>query len=208
MGYTLAQLRAKVRLRLGSTADDAMLTDAQLNESVNNGLRNFALERDWPWLVTPTTIVTVANTGTYALPANFIHAKGLSVAGGEPLEEVSLNEILRAQRQTSDTYASVFYHDGLSVRLGPKPRSVYTVDLIYVRGENELSTDADTILTPNQYADLVVYMAALDAALPVRDSGLISALRQEIEEKSNKYSTALQRSTNGPRLNTRTDNWL
>jgi hypothetical protein len=208
MGFTLTQLQTKVRLRLQATTDDAVVTTAQLTESINNGLRNFALERDWPWLVTSTTITTAADDGTYDLPADFIHAKGLSIDGGYPLEEVSLNELLRYQRQSGTTQPAVYYHDGVAIRFGPVPTSVLTIDLIYVRGESELSGDSDTIRTPNQYADLVVDFAALDAAIVLRDQNLVNSLMKSIETKSGKYSTALQRSSAGPRIDTRTDTWI
>lgn len=208
MTYTLAQLRTKTRLRLGATSDDAMLTDTQLNESVNNGLRNFALERDWPWLQLHSTISTVVGQESYALPANCLRILAMSIDGSEPLEEVLLADLLRYQRNVTTRQPFAYMNDTLNIRLAPIPTQVYSIDLQYQRAENELTVDADTILTPNYYTDLLVTYAALDAAIVVRDQALQSSLLQLAKDQLGRTADALNRSAVGPKITTRSDTYI
>lgn len=212
MGLTRVQLLPQVRQRLAAATNDALLTQAALYQSINNGLVNFAAEREWYWLDATTTITTSEGVGSYDLPANCtqIHVVN-NEAGGQggvfELDQVQYRELIRyANSQTNipRMYALI----GNQIILAPVPNSVFNIFLYYQQAETVLTGDSDEILCPDFYADVVVTYAALDAAIMIRDQGLIGSLTQLQQQQLERVDKEVWRSDVGPRIVTRTDNRL
>lgn len=212
MGQTRVQLLPQVRQRLAAATADALLTQAALYQSINNGLVNFAAEREWYWLDATTTLTTSVGVGTLTLPANCTQIHTLNTETGSPggvseLDLVQYRELLRSGNSQTNI-PRVYSLIGNQIILAPVPNAIYNLYLYYQQAETVLTNDSDQILCPDFYADVVVTYAALDAAIMIRDQGLIASLTQLQQQQLNRVDKEVWRSDVGPRIVTRTDNRL
>lgn len=171
---TRVDLKAALIDKLGLLAVDEMIPEASLYRSINNGIRRMATEFDWPWLEDITTISVTAGDNEYALPARFVRAKVVSINETE-LAAQSPRNVLYAFDQEGDPVDFVI--SGNSIKLYPTPVQDGELVMVYTKADNELDDDADTVLTPDWYLDVIVTYAAIDQAIRLRDSQMLNNLR-------------------------------
>ena len=156
----LAQLREKVRLRMGVTQDDPLISAASIDSAVNDAVAGIAEERDWPWLLTSTTFVTVAGTGSYTPPVGWAKTFSLQTADSFLLEQVQIMEIEQAYADPSDRGVPCVYAEaGGELLLRPVPDNAYTVTHRYYRDEPTLTDNDSEPLLPDGLA-----LAAVEGA--------------------------------------------
>lgn len=183
---TRAELRDRVRFEAdmqGSTR----ATDADINTLINVHTAEF-----WGWLakaapdeylVTTSSITTVAGTLSYALPADFRSLVGVYVLSG-----TRRRPVYQLRRGTISNYDN--------------PQSVVSVELRYVPTPYRFSTDSDpvtgTLNFISGWDELVVQLVA--RALKRRDDLDISGNDQAIAEKRAEIlSQARDVKADGPR---------
>lgn len=172
----LASLRADVLDRLGLPTDDLMAQNGSLDRAINSALKEYAVELDWPWLWTETTITTVNGTRTSALPTRFARAL-YAYVGDEELEYRSMRDVIE---YVGDLDQPRFY-TGLSGSIAwvPTPDAAYSVVFGYVQTEPELVAAGDVPLIPDAYDDYIVAKAGRKIATRLRDLELMTALKAE-----------------------------
>lgn len=159
---TLAQLRSKLRNRLNSKTTDTRLTDANLNEVINEALRLVSLDADWWWLETLHTLSVVTGQETYTvgtdIPSDYQRTVSIThVDTGEPLGHRRASEldrfVIAGRPALYDSY-------GTTVVIKPTPNGSFSLRHRYIRDESLLSSDSDTPLTPLEYSKGVIEKAA------------------------------------------------
>lgn len=207
MALTKANLIPRLRSRLSSTTDDALLTASSLLEDLNNGIAAFAEERDWPWLEATGTIALVAGTDTYDLPDGLTRIHMMTIDDAPVLEEVQYRDLLRWQLQAPGTpryYATV----AGTVVVAPMPISDSTISIFYQQEDAVLVGDSDSCAVPTRYASVLLTFAAIYAAIRIQDQNLTNALYKLKDDEVNRTMDALQRSSVPVKISTRQDSRL
>lgn len=171
---TRLDLKAALIDKLGLLAIDDMIPDTSLYRSINNGIARMATEFDWPWLEDIESISVSADDNTYDLPDRFVRAKVASIDDTELAANTPRN-VLFAFDQSGDP--TDFVISGNSIKLYPTPNTAGTLVLVYTKADNELTDDSDTVLTPDWYLDVIVTYAAIDQAIRLRDTQMLTNLR-------------------------------
>lgn len=203
---TLATLRQKVIDRANLKSTDTRLTTTVLNRIINDALSQVSMEHAWPWLQTSASIVTVAGTSSYAVPADYIQTHSLVQTDiGAPLVQratLELDQIIASGRPS--TYAIY----GTSVLLKPIPDGAYTISHRYIKAEPALVADGDVSLIPEVYSRGAVEWAAMLAFQEIKDE--VSALSAEKNYRSwlNRVSDNVRSSREPMRVRVRPGSWL
>lgn len=138
----------------------SLTTRAGLLASVASFLKRSDLTADLPDLLTlaeariardlrlsrqlvTTTLSTVAEVGTVALPADFLEAKSVSTADG-PLNVATYEQVISTRNEDIWTLPTVYCIQGGTLYLGRIPGSVQTIDLTYYSKFAALTADGDT----------------------------------------------------------------
>lgn len=167
----------KNKLRIPDSGE-GYLTDTRLVLFVNEALRHFCRERDWPWLLTSAT-VSVATTGIGSLPADYKASRQV-LCDGKPVPYVGIDELL------GGTNRYVWTDDGVSLRVEPAPSATTSFTLWYYQIESDLADGDDSPIAPSLYHDAIGLWASHLAALARRDSELAMSLEHE-------YNKAIER---------------
>jgi hypothetical protein len=183
MAKTLADLRARVLIKVGLPSDDAMAPTATLDVCINNGLNKMAADYDWPHLITSETITTVVGTAGYNLPAGHIRTlyiqdttRGLNFEGRQRQDLIQYSV-------TGKTGMSRFYSVvGSTVQLAPAPDTVWALNHVYIRAEPALSNTTDSPLCPEHYSDVIVCYAASEFCILNKDPSQKGTIDQEIAQ--------------------------
>lgn len=181
MAQTRVLLAARVRSRLAAVTDDMRLGDTDIYQCINDGLAAFAAERDWPWLEALATIATADGTSLYSMPTGCTRLNVLSVEGCI-LHEVQYRDILQ-NPNTAKARPQIYCTVGQQIKVAPTPFEVETIDVLYQKAETVLSNNTDTILCPDQYSDVAVAYACVNAAIRLRDQAVISEMRKDLDDK-------------------------
>lgn len=181
MAKTLADLRARVLVKVGLPSDDAMVPASTLDICINNGMNKMAADYDWPWLMTSETITTAVGTAAYALPAGHVRTlyvqdttRGLNFEGRQRQDLIQYSV---TGRTGMSRYYSVF---GASVRIAPDPDTVWSLNHVYIRAEPALTGGTDTPLCPEHYSDVIVCYASSEVCILTKDATLKGEIDQEI----------------------------
>lgn len=153
-------MREQIRLRLGVSSTDATVNNSVLNAWIDQANAFIASETDWPWRETSTTFVTVAGTGTYTVPTDWLRTKMLKVSTEPPMKLVSIIDL--EQRWYDGTVRGTpreYTIEGDAILIRPLPDQVYTVTHRYIKVEPVLDTDGDLPLMPAQFHTAIVEMA-------------------------------------------------
>lgn len=136
---TLEDFRDSVKHALGGVG----VGNLRIDRWVNLGVQETAAQFLFNTLLASGQVVTVADTESYALPAQTL---GLHVvwieAEKKRLLPVSLIELRRRQLETNGT-PEVFATDRVRVYFNPIPDAVYTIDYIRRRESVTLAAPAD-----------------------------------------------------------------
>lgn len=205
MTTTLATLRTMVRQRLGLQSTDGRLTDASLTQSINSALNKMATEFNWPWLLTHEEFSTVALQNEYDPPADWVKTMWLKIDN----YNFSLTSRQRQDLIQFDTSVGIpgsFAIWEQKIWLSPAPdTNAYTVQHSYLRKENTLTADGDTVLCPDQYIDIVVIYTAIFESRRMKDSGLEDQLLTDKKEWIRNIAKLIPEVDVLPRIRTRSD---
>ncbi len=189
---TLLQLREKVR-RLGGYENSQVDTDAFIDESINEGLAELVelvSDQFQGHYDTSSTVVTVANAQTVALPATCLNVRAIDrqfdATRHAPLRRISLTQ--GYGYQGTGAPQAYMLHGGAApgvIRLFPVPDAVYTLRVTFEPLFTALVVDADSFDFRNGWEEYLFHAALLrlDAKeeRPLGDRmGLIERARQRI----------------------------
>lgn len=187
-------LREALIEKLRLPAGDGTLTPPVLNGTINEALRRYSAEREWPWLLTSAT-VAISTSGIGTLPTGFVTAKQLLMpdSNGTPnvVPYVGIDNLL------SSEYRYCWADDGTNVRVEPAPVASTNSTLWYFRVETDLTADTDTPLMPAAYHDLIVTLAAELGAKKKRDYEQAQMLHSEYLELLKVYERRVFRKAPG-----------
>lgn len=199
---TLAEFRTEILETAGLAADDARFPEATLNRIINRALRSLSAEHIWPWQDDSETLVTVADTGSYAPAAAWVRTKRL-VYDNYELQEMQPEA---AQPFLSGTGAPVAYYiEEDEIHIVPVPDGVYSIQHVYESDEPELTSDGQSPLLPERYSDWLVYTALVQVATRLRDQELYGIADRERGKWYRRASDEVRRSTGGLLIHARED---
>jgi hypothetical protein len=200
---TLADLRTKVLYRLGLPTTDAMVPNADLDQSINNGLDAMAADYDWPWLYSEYTANTTPGTNLFSTGDK---QRVLWVAYGSDLLTLSTQEdmIRFADRTGQPTYwtsaANALY-------VHPVPDAAYTLKVAVIQVTTPLTTGTDVANVPDMYSSLAVIYAAMEHAVRLKDTKLFSMLSAQKDAWLKRVKDNARFEAGTVRIRTRTD-WV
>lgn len=184
-GPALSVYRTRVRNRMAAHTADTFLTDARVDEAVNNALGQTVLEHDWPWLQTSNSFPLVPGTTDYALGATFLKVKSVTLPLlGQPVQQRTVQEI--DQVIVSITGVPQYYAVyGNNIELRPSPAQADTIKIRFYRTEPVLVAGVDTSLILDPFTDMVIEYAAYLLFRATRESDkaadALSAYKQMVE---------------------------
>lgn len=171
---TLGELKTSLQAR-GYATDTA----AQQVEFINTAYRRVLnARRYWPFLAAATTFPTVAGTSLYTVSATdaaTFDAVRLLDPSSNLTYEVDFKP--RQELETLVANNSPAYNDtpdywtrrGDQIQLWPAPNKVYTVQLDYTSHPAKLVNDADTLVIPRNWVDVVLWASIVEIATRQRD---------------------------------------
>jgi len=173
---TFTTLKSDLLVKVGLPSTDGLLTDSALGVLVNAALRAITTQKDWPWLYTEDSFVTVAGTESYAVGTNSTKTSWLSIED----DELDLVQRTELKKWDGDTAIPVAWAESAgTIILGPTPDAVYTVKRGFYKSETVLSSGGDTPLLPDAYSDYLITFAAKLAGVRLRDTQLHSMMMAE-----------------------------
>lgn len=169
-------IRLAVRHRLGITAaGDGMISEAFMDDAINEALRRVSKDRRWPWLIMQASMsFTVGNAGIVALPTGYMAAKHLTItgtSGTRVAKYLPLSEFLDTEARQTELIRHVWTVSGVNIQLSPAPTVTTAGTLHYYGVEPDLTTDDGEPLMPDAYHDVVVAFATYICALRRQDEG-------------------------------------
>jgi hypothetical protein len=140
---TYSDLQTSILSWLNRPGDSATIPTADLIElfeaDASTKLRTH-------WQETSTTLTTVANTGTYALPADMLEEREISDTSNNPIRVLEYLEpaTLDQRFAFTETGKPIAYTvEGTNVRFAPVPDGVYTLRLEYFQKITPLSSSVN-----------------------------------------------------------------
>lgn len=139
----LAAIRNYARRQTLIESDD--VADVNLRDYANQGIREVAATRFWPFLQAETTIATVAAQRGYNLPADFARLEAVYFADGILLDELTRRQAVADYEGDTSSQPEYFYLWKSQIVLVPTPSvGSLTVYLDYQKTPTELTNDVDT----------------------------------------------------------------
>lgn len=158
---TLANLRAAVRLRCSLPDNDQAVTDANVDDFINQAVQRVSYAADWAWLEALDSISLSDTNNTYAFSfATVRRWVSFSNRDGHMLEERSIGDVLAMQKVLGDGTPMYVAFEGPTVYFAPGSSGTQTVDGVYIGVEAELSTDGSSPTMPSVYDEAVIWYAA------------------------------------------------
>lgn len=172
MAITLAQLRARVQV-LYDVTGSAILSDAQWNELVNDGIRAMwsdvtRINKDFR-LTTVSFVLT--SSQAQALAADFREIRAVRwYPGGTGSKPVYLNR--ETMRNGSQLWERTYRLQGTSLYIEPLGNVAGTYDYVYIAAAPTLAADGTNLDAElEQFQDYIVYSAVV-AALSREESSI------------------------------------
>lgn len=156
---TLTQFIAEVRSAGNFATDDTRITDAVVTREINRALKRIALVHDWPWLQVEGTVNVVANTNTYALPADFLRL--ISLRHTDTAENLYIRSIQELDQYLGTSRPMAFAVWGGNIVLAATPNGTYTLKLRYIKQETVLVAGSDTPVIPSYWDEGVIEAAVV-----------------------------------------------
>lgn len=176
---TLAQLRSRLIARLGLTSVDEIIPTAELNQSIQDALYEFANEQTWPWQTSITTQALTAGTTAYNLPSGATKIHSIFVNG----RELSAVQFPDVEKYTNQGQAEPFQYavEASQIHFAPIPGTGYTAKIVYDSGENVLSTDSSTPKCPDRFVDTIVTIATIFQATRLHKTDVLASAMKLLE---------------------------
>jgi hypothetical protein len=182
-----------------------MVPTADLDSSINSGLRAMAADYDWPWLQVEGSLVTVANQSTYATSGLTGWVRTLWIQDdARDLEYRQRREVTRYKLNTGPR-AFIYTISADQIVLAPTPTEVRTLTHAYIRTEPPLVNGSDAIVCPDHFSDLAVLYATIEEATRLKDTALRNLLISDKNEWIGRLRDNVRRSSATVRLRSRND---
>lgn len=172
---TASSVMNDIRLHT-DTVNDANITDAfvlsLVDKSYNKLYKNIALRYAGFFDVEDTSISLVLNQRTYALPADFLHLRGVDMLFGTERVRMRRFGFGDRDRITSDPRFVPYYQLGRgsnyqymvqknNLRIEPLPQSTESLILTYVPRATRITSSSNTFDVISGFEDFIVYDASI-----------------------------------------------
>jgi len=145
--------------RAGVDRNDPLITDTAVTKAVNNALRHYQFEVDWPWLQATTTFVTTT-ADTYAVPDDWRKTRVIKDANGTELRRFDMRQLEDRWTGVETGSPQEFAIDADLIVLRPRPSAGLTLTHRYVRKEKMLLQSDDSPYLPDESSILVAEYAS------------------------------------------------
>lgn len=160
----LDALRTRVR-RLTSIQSTAILTDAELNQIINEVYHEVAGQYDWPWLHVEDTVSISSGDRTATLPVTVQEVKSVVSEDGTDrarLHAVSFNDIEGLFEDELEDGEPVVWalQDETTLAFHPPADQSYTFHVRGLLQPDDLSVDTDEPIFDSTFHPVLAYAAA------------------------------------------------
>jgi hypothetical protein len=214
---TREDLRTMIRLRLGDIAETPVLTDDQINQWIDNSIREYSIH--FPRHA-ELHIPCVASVRDYAVDGR-TDESGAEVSGARailrveyPLGEDPPQILLRHSELDGRGFCDENVYDvranpALTLLLGSSPRGTETIGVQITCDHPALSLDADILTLPDHHLELVVLftrllalqeLAATEAIDPSPTGVILTGLSTMLARAREDYETKLAEYINNDSL--------
>lgn len=158
-----SDLRTRVRV-LTNIFSTALLSDAQINEVINEVHLEVCGGEQWPFLWDFVALSVIAGDATYTLPGDvnnvlLVSSKDLSTAP-RTLNAISVFDA-DTMPDTNNCYLPLFYTvEGLTLTLYPEPVGNETITVRYLSVPDVIDSDGDEPPFGSEFHPLYAYAAA------------------------------------------------
>ncbi len=206
MAATLTQLLQKVSYRMREDSVPSGSESSRRTQFINEGYYSITRKHFWWWTEASTTFNSVANQASYSSSDGFP-----STIRGSAILELRVDGTLYHPTLQTDAFeADSSTYSGFSEQYMVFAKSLYLlppygtsstngIAMKYYRIPTELSTGSDTILLPDEYADILVAftIGRLKAIGSQRGSAAdaydeFNEIYKEMESEQNNYLFALK----------------
>lgn len=155
----LSELRGRVR-RLTGMRMEALVSDADINQAINESYDHLLSREQWPFCFTEGTVNTVQDASFYDLPVDLRRVYSVHLGDGTRLQPVSPAELedTTPQTGTPEVYAVT---DDNSLWLYPAPDKVLTVKVAGWRRTPVLAARTDEPIFDREYHAVLAYLASI-----------------------------------------------
>lgn len=204
MAYTLVQLRGLIRQRMGWPGADTFVADSELNNYVNDSVRELhsLLVNLYPagqFAMVITTLAVTAGQILLPMPADFgrlVSLRMLIADSWVPIEPLDPTSELILLSTRSWDYARVKYiltrttSTLAAMQLYPPPAAAYSLELFYVQAPPIYLLDGDTsYLGEDEYTILDCCMKL--AAKQEQDVSVYAAQKEAYQKRLEQQATPL-----------------
>ena len=200
----LLQMRRMLRNRLAANSSDQFFKDDVLDDAINNAIATFESERNWPWQLQQTNLVTSDASGDVPVPDDWRATR--SVWCESDLGEVAPYDLLE-KAETIGTPA-VFAMVGNTMKVWPYAPAGTTIKLIYSRQPTLLVNDADEPQMPALYYPAIIAKAAQLASVREDDRAAAGTHLLEYQQWLERLLVVTVQSTRPKGRRIRPGNWV
>lgn len=162
----LGQLRTYVRSLTGIPSTD-IISNADVNQFINEAYNEILREADWPFLRASTTLNITNGVASYALPANVYEAQIASVSVLS--DDTNRRQLRPRNRYTTDDSPGPLnvgkpmeYSTYIgNIQFFPTPDASEVVTFRYFTIIPEMSIDADAPIFDSKFHNIIAYGAAI-----------------------------------------------
>ncbi len=183
--WSLDNLRAEVRSRMGLSTNDTALSGDRLAELINAAQRKMSLVHDWPWLIEEDTDFTALTIGQqkYSVTVpndNWRKTLNIVIDEDQVLRAVQPAEIFRyLDSEAERGRPSVYAISGTDIYFAPAPDQAYSVKHVYVKEVTTMSAGSDLATVEDWAIDALVDLACVQAAKRLRDFEMARMFMEE-----------------------------
>lgn len=203
---TLSVLQGLLLGRTARLATDGVLTASRQTEFLNAGLRQIALEHDWPWLKATASISVLSGTRNYPVPSDWIRTVRIfDPATGRDIQTAAVTDV---DRIVSSDEPAIYAIYGNEVLLAPKPAANVTLTHRYVKRETVLASAGDSPLIPAEYEEGLLEYAAYLSFRFLKDAGRAAEAMSGYRAWVKRAQDNIRQSKANPRVVHRPGGWL
>ncbi len=197
MTYTRQQIRDRLRINeLKIDPNARVWSDSALNANIKTARERIQQDGGYDWYFNDgedSSTTTAIGTQEYTLPDNFVRLE-LAKYDGSPLSPTTKKYLKATNRSlTSNGRPAQYYLLGNKIGLWLRPDDAKTLDLTYRKKLDDLATDADVEVMPDEFVEAIVqYSAYLSwSDIQGREDKAIQAMQNYKEAIEGLYSQYL-----------------
>lgn len=187
-----SEIRARVRA-LTNIYSTALLSDAQINEVVNEVHLELCGSFQWPFTVQSTTVSVVAGTSTYALPAGTLSVLMVSRTGNvSEFRHLNAISVFDADvlPDTSANWPRYYTVENGSLTLYPAPAAGEDLTVRYTEQVDAIDDDADVPPFADEFHPVYAYATA---ARLLAERGASKTKVQAMNDLASQYFERMRR---------------